>query len=150
MIIQTTRFGELEIREEDIYTFPEGLLGFSHVKKFVVVENPSGGPFLWLQAVEHPAIAFVITNPLLIKPDYTVAVKKEELAVIKLERSEDGEVHVILTVPSDPLKTTANLMGPLVFNVKERLGKQIVLSDVGYTTKYPVFVEKKQVEADDS
>jgi flagellar assembly factor FliW len=139
MKISTTRFGEIEIPQERVYTFPEGILGFAEVKQYCIIDNPGGGPFQWLQAVKQPSLAFVICDPRLFMPDYKVAVTREDLASIQLEDVKDGIVMVIVTVRPDPAQMTANLMGPLVFNVKLRLAKQLVLTTPGYTTRHKIF-----------
>ena len=139
MKIATTRFGEIERGEEEVYTFPDGLLGFRLVKRFVLVDNPKPGPFLWLQAADVPDLAFVVTDPLLFKQDYIIKVQQIELESIKLANIEDARVLVIVVVPRNVREMTANLQGPLVFNTKENLAKQLVLQGDEYTTKYRVF-----------
>src|ERR1041385_18072 len=104
--VETTRFGTIEVPEDRIITFPHGLIGFPDVRSFVRLPNPSGGPFEWLQAVDAPAPAFVITDPRLFLPDYTVAVRAEDLRPIGIESMEDGTVVVILVVPRDPRRIT--------------------------------------------
>ena len=64
MKIQTTRFGEIDVRDDDIYNFPEGMLGFGAFKKYFTLNNPSGGPFEWLQSLNAPNLAFVVCEDL--------------------------------------------------------------------------------------
>ncbi len=143
MKIQTTRFGELEVNSGEIYYFPEGLLGFGSVKRYFTLANPTGGPFEWLQAVEPPNLAFVVCDPITFNPDYRIKAKKEDLESIKLERIEDAIVRVILVIPrGHPERMTANLQGPIVFNAKSMLAKQLVLPGDEYTTRYRVFPEE--------
>jgi flagellar assembly factor FliW len=139
MIVATTRFGNIEIPESSVYSFPEGILGFGPIKLYFIMNNPKGGPFRWLQAVEAANLAFVVCEPQMFKPDYKVRVRPEDLAGIELEKIEDGFVMVILTVPADPKEMTANLLGPIIFNPKSMKAKQIVLNEPGYTTKYRIF-----------
>ena len=144
MKVQTTRFNEIEVNEKDILFFPNGLIGFPDVKKYVIVDHPGEGPFKWLQSVDDPQRAFVITDPLIFFPEYKVAVHAEHLSEIKVDNPEDGIVVVILVVPGDPWRITANLQGPVVINAKERLGMQMVLNDPVYTTKHTLF-QKEEV-----
>lgn len=140
MKIQTTRFGELEVAGDDIYYFPEGLLGFGSVKRYFTLANPTGGPFEWLQAVEPPNLAFVVCDPQTFKHDYQIRAKKEDLESIKLKRIEDAIVRVILVIPKGyPERMTANLQGPIVFNVSARMAKQLVLPGDDYSTRHRVF-----------
>jgi len=139
MLIHTTRFGEVQVPDSAVIRFPEGLVGFRDARKFVIFDCPEGTPFKWLQAVEQPELALVICDPLLFKPDYRVEITAEELNSLELDRPDDGVVCVILVVPPDPRQMTANLMGPIVFNAGARLGRQFVLMDTEYTTKYLIF-----------
>ncbi len=135
----TTRFGELEVQEKDIITFPRGLIGFPDAARYVVIDHPGGGPFRWLQAVDRPETAFAVTDPLLFFPDYRVPVSSEDLKDIRIADPADGVVVVILVVPRDPWKITANLQGPVVINTRERLGVQLVLTSPEYSTKHCIF-----------
>ena len=146
MKIQTTRFGEIPVSEDGIYFFPEGLLGFGAFKKYFTLENPSGGPFEWLQSVDAPNLAFVVCDPLLFRPEYRIKVKREDLESIKLEDIADAIVRVVLVVPKGrPELMTANLQGPIVFNKRDMLAKQLVLPGDKYGTRYRVFPETAAV-----
>ena len=139
MKIKTSRFGEVAVDDSAAISFPEGLLGFPQARLFVIFDGPEGTPFKWLQAVDHPALAFVICDPLLFKPDYRIAAADGDLAVLHLDKPDDVVVCAILTIPVDPWRMTANLLGPVVFNAARRVGKQLVLSGPEYSTKHPVF-----------
>ncbi len=142
MKIQTTRFAEIEIPENEVYAFSEGLLGFGDVHSFVIIEQPGGGPLRWLQAVEVPGLAFVVADPTLFFHDYRVGVRAEDLASIRLADIAKGVVLVILSFKSEAATATANLQGPVIFNPEARQARQLVLSDPGYTTRHPIFAEK--------
>ena len=140
MKVETSRFGTLEITEEDLIVFPEGLLGFHRYKQFVLVQVAETSPLLWLQSVRVPELAFVIADPRLFRPDYQVQVKKEDLKTIELTEVEKAEVYVILNRVDGEL--TANLQGPLVINPDGRLGKQLVLSDKRFPVRYPLGISR--------
>ena len=142
MKISTTRFGELEVQEKDIISFPRGLIGFPETTRYVVIDHPGGGPFRWLQSLDKPETAFAITDPLLFFPDYRVPVATEDLSPIEIEDPSAGVVIVILVVPHDPWKITANLQGPVVINTEKRLGMQVILSVPEYTTKHCIFAKE--------
>ena len=63
MLIKTSRFGEIEIHEDQIITMPSGLIGFSEDRRFVIREDEAAKPFLWLQSVDNDALAFVMIEP---------------------------------------------------------------------------------------
>lgn len=141
--IQTTRFGSLSVPEAACYAFPEGILGFPGLTRYALFDNPGGGPLKWLQCLEDPALAFVCCDPALFVPGYRVAVHREDLQGLSLERVEDGHVLVILVIAKVPSESTANLLGPVVLNVPARLGKQLVLSDSEHSSRHPLFSATK-------
>lgn len=143
MKILTSRFGEIEVPENAIFTFPEGILGFSDLRTFALLEGKTGGPFRWLQAGELPGLAFVLIDPSVVFPDYRVGVHPEDLAGIGLSEVSKGFVMVIVTMGAKPADMTANLQGPLVFNSEARQAKQLVLIDRTYTTRHRLFPEEK-------
>lgn len=138
LTLRTTRFGEIAVPEDRVYTFAEGLLGFAAVNRYVLIDTPAGGVFQWLQAVESGSLAFLVCDPRPFFPDYRAAVRPEDLASIGLSDVNRGMVLVILTVPPAPAPVTANLLGPLVFNVHDRRARQVVLSEGTYTTRHPL------------
>jgi flagellar assembly factor FliW len=143
MRIRTSRFGEVTVDDSAAIEFPAGLLGFPEATRFVIFDGPEGTPFKWLQAADQPELAFVICDPLLFKPDYHLSVPEAELADLAFRSQEDVVVCVILTIPADPWRMTANLLGPLVFNSARRVGKQLVLSGTDCSTKHAVFPDGK-------
>ena len=143
MQLKTSRFGEVAVDDSAVISFPDGMVGFPDASRYVIFDGPEGTPFKWLQSVDRPELAFAICDPLLFKADYKVAVPDEELSSLQIEKPEDLVVCVILSIPSDPWKMTANLLGPVIFNAEKRLGKQLVLTGPEYTTKHPVFPDGK-------
>lgn len=138
----STRFGNLEVPDDTLLTFPSGILGFPDWTRYVILDHDTEAPFKWLHCVEQRDLAFVILDPALFKPDYQIQVTTESLAEIGATDVSDLTVAVILTIPSDdPLGITANLRGPLVMNPRTRSCKQLVLS-VDCPTRYPLFIQE--------
>lgn len=127
-----------------VYTFADGLLGFPGVLRYALLDPPPGGllppggPYQWLQAVEPGSLAFVVCDPRPFFPDYRVGVRPADLEPVGLGDVSDARVLVILTLRQEPEPVTANLLGPLVLNARDRLARQLVLSDSGYTTRHPL------------
>ncbi|SMB82801.1 flagellar assembly factor FliW [Desulfonispora thiosulfatigenes DSM 11270] len=148
MKIKTDRFGELEIRKEDILNFATGLLAFEHLHNFILVEVAENPVFKWLQSTEDSEIAFLVVDPFVIKGDYSVYLSENIRTELEITAEEDVIIYTIVSVPLGGLKdATTNLMGPLVLNAKAHKGKQIVLENKELTIKYPLFpkVETKKV-----
>jgi flagellar assembly factor FliW len=140
--IETRQFGELDIREEDIVKFERGLPGFEQLKRFIFVEPDPDLPFSFLQSVEDADVAFIVTNPFLFYPDYEFELSPSVQEELNIVSERDVAVWSVVTVREKASDATVNLLAPLVVNVKEKRGRQIVLHDSGYGTKHPLFREK--------
>ena len=95
MLVQTTRFGPVEVDESRLLEFPAGLLGFSRARRFALLQPDDRGVFFWLQSVESADVAFVVTDPCLWAPEYTVTVRREQAAEIGLP---DGVAPQLLVI----------------------------------------------------
>lgn len=135
-----TRLGALKIEEKDIINFSVGLLGFSDYHRYVLVEQKEGF-FNFLQSVDEPDLTFVLMLPELVCDDYSVKLNQEEIDLLKLTSPEDGRVYGIVTIPDNLAEMTVNLQAPLVINMKEKQGAQIVVTESSYHTKHNVLAE---------
>ncbi|NBC10201.1 MAG: flagellar assembly protein FliW [Planctomycetes bacterium] len=136
MLIETTRFGQVEVEEARIIRFPKGLLGFPRFKQYVLIESGKDSSFWWLQSIDLPELAFVVTDPSLFVPTYQVPIKPEQLSELGI--SSIGEAQVFVIVNKREHTLTGNLQGPLVVSVQQRIGEQLVLSDRRFTTRVPL------------
>jgi len=136
MKIDSSRFGEIEVEDARLITFPKGLLGFPKYTRYVLIEAGQDSYFWWLQSVEVPDLAFVVTDPSLFVPTYKVPIRPEQMDAMGIETLDDAQVLVIVNKRGETL--TGNLQGPLVVNVGQRVGEQMVLSDRRFTTRVPL------------
>ena len=145
MILQTTRFGQIEVDEQRVITFPKGLLGFPDFQTYVLIEPGDDTYFFWLQSTQTPDLAFVVTDPSLFVSSYNVPIKPDQMEEMSLAGIEEAQVFVIVNKRGNLL--TGNLQGPLVINVNDRVGQQLVLSDRRFTTRVPLIELGNNVEA---
>jgi len=136
MKVYTTHFGEIEINDDTIITFPAGILGFPQYKKYALIDVDENSPLKWLHSIEEPSLAFVVTDPNLFRPDYSIDAWKKDLEDIQVTNAEEVIVLVLVTVPTDPSKMTANLKGPVLINTSNNLAKQLVVDNPEYDIKY--------------
>jgi flagellar assembly factor FliW len=136
MEVRTTRFGVVDIAEDRVIHFPKGLLGFTSNTRFCLLEPGDDACFFWLQSLEEPSLAFVVTDPSLFVPEYSVPVRPEQMTELKLSKLEDAQVFVIVNKIDQTL--TGNLQGPLVVNTVTRAGEQLVLAEKRWTTRHPL------------
>jgi flagellar assembly factor FliW len=144
MMVETTRFGTVAVGENDILTFPEGMLGFSKINQYVLVERVDDSLFLWLQAVRKPSVAFPLLEPQLFEKNYRVEISDEDRKIIELKDLKNIKVFSIVTIPSDPTKMTANLKAPIVINLKNRLARQVILHNADYPIRKSIFADLQQ------
>ncbi len=145
MIVNTSRFGQVEVSDERVLTFPKGLLGFPRFKQYVVLESGDDSYFYWLQSVDAPDLAFVVTDPSHFVPTYRVPIKADQMHELNIESVDQAQVFVIVNKRDNML--TGNLQGPLVISVANKFGEQLVLSDRRYTTRVPLIELTSAVEA---
>lgn len=146
MQIQTTRFGSVQLKSEDILNFSEGLLGFADLRKFVLLDDPNDEIFAWLQSCESPAVAFPVLEPELFSNMFKINLTKADLEALHLRGAEDKGIRTftIVTIPEDPTQMTANLKAPIVINVKDRMARQCVLQDNNLAIREPIFSKLQQ------
>ena len=136
MKITTTRFGELNVDESTVITFQEGIIGFPHAKRYVMLDKDKRGPFQWLQSVERPELAFVITDPMLFVPDYRAEVVPDDIQDLKLTSIARAVLVCIVTISQGCATVTANLAGPIVINPDNRHARQVVLTISSYSIRH--------------
>lgn len=144
MIIKTKFLGEVEIREEDIIIFPDGILGFEDSRQFILLDIPDNEFFKILQDVEREYVSFIVTDPFKFKEDYEMEVQDNELLKINIRKKEQIATINIVTLSDVFEKSTMNLLAPIIMNTENRIGKQFVLSDVSYSTKHPLFGKNEE------
>jgi len=142
----TARFGEISFRETEVLNFPKGILGFSQLTRYVILEREEIAPFKWIQSVEDPNVTFVIMNPVQFFPSYKLEINEKELEELNYTNLHDLMVYVIVNIPKDMSLASADLLGPLVINPKKRLAKQAVMPESPYTTRHYLMDEIKKRE----
>ncbi|MDH3583491.1 MAG: flagellar assembly protein FliW [Phycisphaerae bacterium] len=145
MDVNTSRFGTVEVEDDRVITFRKGLLGFNQYCRFVVLQPSDDGCFFWLQSVDAPDLAFVVTDPSLFYPEYRVPIKSDQAEEMGMANIDEAQVFVIVNKRGEVL--TANLQGPLVIHTGTRAGEQLVLSDRRYHTRMKLMDLSENVSA---
>jgi flagellar assembly factor FliW len=143
MRIHTINFGDLEIPDDKVIHFKEGLPGFPQIHRFAVIEFNDLKPFQYLQALEDPPIALLVVNPFLIDPSYQFQLSNADMEELHSAQSRNLTVYAVASVPEDPNQATLNLMAPIVINEKDRCGKQVILHETEYSVREPLISKKK-------
>ena len=126
--IMTSRFGEIEAAEESIIQFAAGIPAFEEEREFIIIPYEEGSPYVFMQSVKTPELAFLMTMPLVFFPDYEFTIDDDVEAELGLTSPEEVLIYTILTLSGKEIQDlTANLMAPIVINTTTRKAKQIVL-----------------------
>lgn len=136
--IRSSRFSDIDVVEDRILDLPEGLIGFESHKRFALVTRGES-PFMWLQSVTDPGLAFVVTDPHMFVPDYSPCLEDDALASLGASSAAEIGFLAIAVVPRDPQLTTINLQAPIAVNRGKRLARQLVTIEPRYPLKYYVF-----------
>ncbi|MBI5590645.1 MAG: flagellar assembly protein FliW [Deltaproteobacteria bacterium] len=139
LTVSTTRFGDILIEEDRVIHFPEGLLGFPDQKAFIIQQHKPGSFFYWLQSINLPYLAFVIINPFLGEKDYLKELPPSDQ--LYFNGIEDGHTLALALVTIKPESVpplTMNLVGPVIINLENRIGRQVVLSTTRFSCRHPL------------
>lgn len=142
MKIETKIFGEIEISDDKIITFENGIIGFPELKKFALLHDEDRGTNVgirFLQSLDEPAFAMPVMDPLLVKPDYDPQVNDELLSAAGNVNADNILVLVTATIPKDLTLMSVNLQGPFVINVEEHKACQVIVENGDYPVKFPIY-----------
>ncbi len=149
MTITTKVFGEIEIADEKILTFENGIVGFPDLKKFALLHDEEQGNdagIRYLQSIDEPAFAMPVMDPRIVLPNYDPEVDDELLKGLGDLNDQNLIVLVTVTVPSDLTKMTVNLQGPIVINSETKKAAQLIIESTRtvYSVKFPIYDILKQ------
>lgn len=141
MNINTARFGELEVNEDEIIHFKEGLFGFENLKRYLIFQMEEDNPLMWMQAIDDGDLAFILISPFEFRPNYSLKLADKDVEELSLSSPEDTDIFAIVVLPEDSSKMTANLQGPIVINKVKKLGKQVISTNPKHKLKHYILEE---------
>ena len=139
MVIDTERFGEVEISDEKVIKFPLGLPGFEELKKFVILEMNESKPLYWLQSATNKHISLPVIIPFEFIDEYIIDIRDYELSEIMIEDAKDLFILNVVVIPSDIKEMTTNLAAPIIINAAKGLGKQIIIDAKEMPIRFPIY-----------
>lgn len=134
--VENPQLGTITVDSDKITTFPEGLIGFEELKRFVIVDFEEYEPFQWLLSVDDPEIALPIISPLLVIDNYSPEISRAEAHNLGEFEDKDLLLYAVVTIRPELKRVSANLKGPVIINQRLRIGQQLVLADERYTTSH--------------
>jgi flagellar assembly factor FliW len=140
MEINTRDFGVIQVENDAIYEFPDGLYGFEEDKSFAIFEQAfEDVSFLYLQSIDHLIPCFLVFEPWDLYPEYQPALSREDMELCQVENIDDLIFLVIASVPATIKEFSINIKSPVVLNPKTRKARQVILQNPEYTVKYLPF-----------
>jgi flagellar assembly factor FliW len=144
MNINTKYHEEIDVKEDDVLNFEQGLPGFAEEKKFVLLPLPEIDCFHILQSVFTPQLGFVVTDPFLFTQEYDFELDQGTVDLLEFTAEKDVKVLTILTMKETLNESTANLQAPIIINLANNKAKQVILNDPKYQTKHLIFAQPEQ------
>ncbi len=143
--VNTSRFGEIEVDENNVVHFANGIPAFEGENEFVILPYDQESPYYFMQSLKTPDLAFLLTIPFLFFPDYTFEIDDETIKELEIKNQENVVYYSMITIPNGSIRyMTANLLAPVVLNTDNMCAKQVVLEKSNYTTKHRLFPESKK------
>ena len=152
MLVKTRFFGEVDIEDEKILTFDNGIMGFEDMKRWTLIydiEKGSEGPISWFQSLDMAELALPVINPYTVTAVYEPVVEDELLKPLGEFKDEELVTLLTITIPSeDPSKTTANFRAPILINPVNRKGIQVIVSNEDYPIKFSIYESVQKMKAE--
>ena len=143
--VNTSRFGELEVEEKRVVHFKNGIPAFENEKEFVILPYDEESPYYFMQSLNNPDLAFLLTIPFLFFPDYSFEIDDETVEELNIKEGDNVSYYSLVTIPNYSIRyMTTNLLAPLILNTSNMRAKQIVLENTDYTTKERLFPDPKK------
>lgn len=133
MNVETAQYGPLDVPEEQVYHFPKGIPGFENHSRFAVIDVAEG-PFSYLQSLQESHISLLMTDPFVFYPNYEFELP--ESIVEEMELNSALTIRCIVTLNEKAEKSTINLLAPLVFNLENKSGRQVILHASEYQSRH--------------
>jgi len=148
VVIKTRDFGYVEVNQEDILVFNEGVPGFENLHRYVLLSHKDiAKNILWMQSVDEAEICFIVISPTELLPDYNPLLPQEVVRELKISSTDDFRLLVIATIPENNIKNMSlNLKSPIVINAKKGLAKQVILQTDEYPLRYYYFNSQNEGE----
>lgn len=133
MQIDTYLFGKVDVSDQMLINFPDGLPGFEQCQRFALIheQEKTVKSSFTLQSVDDAQVAFQIVDPTSYGFNYELQLSDEESTKLKVVSTADLVVMLILFRREDkssPIE--ASVWAPLVINTASRIGIQKIIDRV--------------------
>lgn len=138
MKFKTKYHGVIEYNENEVIHMVKGITGFENLSKYVLIPVEDNEVFKLFHSIEDDYTGFIVISPFYVKKDYKINLSDAVIRELKIQEASDVMLLNTVTLSSDIKKITTNLSAPIIINIKEHLGKQIIITDDESMVKYPI------------
>lgn len=150
--METTYFGEMDYAADSVFQFPAGLPGFESERAFLFLQQPDTEPLMFMQSLFDPKLCFLLLPVLAADPNYRTHLNSDQLSELHLPPEhqprigEDILCAAILCAGDETrLQPTVNLMAPIVLNLKERIGMQVIQEGSSYSCQHTLSANDQEL-----
>ena len=144
MRVNSHRFGQIDVPRQTILHFPDGMLGFPHLRRGCLLPYGPNAGLRCLQSLEDPALLFLTVEPYIVFPQYEVELTDADAIALELGKPEHAAVLTLITISKDGEAVTTNLLAPIVINTLTRRARQVILDTDRYLTKHLIGARIKE------
>ncbi|MBP1925760.1 flagellar assembly factor FliW [Sedimentibacter acidaminivorans] len=142
MNIKTRSFGDISISEDDIIIFTEGMYGFEEYKKYIILKDTPEDDIMYLQSVDNKDLSFVLIDPFVVINNYEPNVEIDDLEKLDVQEKSQLRFLLVAIISKEIENSVVNLKSPIAINTDLNIAKQIILENLEYPLRYPMFNNK--------
>jgi len=142
MMVQSTRFGEIEVSEETVLQFPYGIPGFLEEKTFSLLPHQPNSPFSFLQSLNDPDLTFIVVDPFAFIQDYDFEIDDEIAKELDISLEKPPQILNIVKVLGKIEDMTVNLGAPIVVSWHKQMAIQYLIENTTYSIRHPLFTQE--------
>ncbi len=138
----TEQFGNVSYSPEQVIEFPQGLPAFEDEREFIPIERPNLAPVVFLQSLSRPGLVFITLPVQVVDAAYKLEMSPEDLETLNLPPDRQprpgNDVLCLVVITVGEASTSANLLAPIVVNLKTNKALQAIQVDTAYSHQHPL------------
>jgi len=136
-------FGELDYSADSVFQFLEGIPAFEDQTAFVFLDQPQTHPLVFMQSLRYPGLCFISVPVFVVDPAYRLDLVSEDFVSLDLAPELAPQIGsdilcLALVTVSKGADPTVNLASPVVLNLRNRKGGQVIQPSAGYSVRHPL------------
>lgn len=133
VVIQSEAYGTIEASHEQIYHFPQGLVGLSNIQTYALLPFADTELFI-LHAIESQ-LSFVLVPAHRIADHYAFQIEDHIAEILQSETNEIIPLLIVNIVDQQPF---VNLKAPILLATTSQKGFQYILNQMEYPIRTPL------------